>query len=96
MTKTKFTTEQKIQIVLESIKTSISLAELCRKHNVHPPTFQTWRQKFMENGKAGLANGGRTDPSKAIKKENEHLKQIIRELTMANDVLKKTLEESRD
>ena len=44
MTKTKFTPEQKIQIVLESIKTNIGMAELCRKHNVHPTTFQAWRQ----------------------------------------------------
>ena len=58
MTKTKFTTEQKIQIVLESIKTSISIAELCRKHNVHPPTFQTWQQKFMEADKAEIASNG--------------------------------------
>ena len=41
MTKTKFTPDQKIQIVLESIKTGIGTAELCRKHNVHPQTFQT-------------------------------------------------------
>ena len=38
------------QIVLESIKTNISTAELCRKYNVHPPppTLQTWRQQFMD------------------------------------------------
>ena len=96
MTKTKFTPEQKIQIVLESIRTNISTAELCRKHNVHPPTFQSWRQKFMEGGKTSLARSGKPDPSKSMKKENENLKRIIGDLTMANDVLKKTLEEGRD
>ena len=38
MVKSKFTPEQKIQIVLESIRTSISTTELCRKHNVHLQT----------------------------------------------------------
>ena len=49
MVKSKFTPDQKVQIVLESIKTNISTAELCRKHNLHPQTFHTgvkdsWRQ----------------------------------------------------
>lgn len=96
MTKTKFTPDQKIQIVLESIRTGIGTAELCRRHNVHPPTFQAWRQKFMDAGKAGLSRYGKSDPARAIKKENGDLKRIIGEMTIANDVLKKTLEAGRD
>ena len=95
MTKTEFTPEQKIQIVLESIKTNIGTAELCRKHNVHPPTFQTWRRQFLDAGKARLAQHGNADPAKTSKREIDNLKRIIGELTVANDVLKKTLEESR-
>ena len=74
MTKTKFTPDQKIQIVMESIKTNISTAELCRKHNVHPPTFQTWRQRFMEGGKSRLSHHGGADPAKDSKKEIDKLK----------------------
>ena len=51
MVKSKFTPEQKIQIVPEPIRTGISTAELCRKHNVHPQTFHSWKQRFMESGK---------------------------------------------
>ena len=59
MVKSKFTPEQKIQIVLESIRTSISTAELCRKHNVHPQTFHNRKQRFMKSGKAGLSQSGK-------------------------------------
>ena len=96
MTKTKFSPDQKIQILLESIKTAISTAELCRKHNVNPQTFQTWRQKFMDAGKAGLSHHGKKDPVWIIKKENDDLKRIIGEQTITIDTLKKTLEASRD
>ena len=34
MVKSKFTPDQKVQIVLESIKTNISTAELYRKHSL--------------------------------------------------------------
>ena len=94
MVKSKFTPEQKIQIVLESINTSISNAELCRKHNLHPHTFGTWKERFIESGKAGLRT--RKNDSKAFQKEREGLKGIIAEQTIAIDVLKKTLEGSRN
>ncbi len=74
MTKTKVTPEQKIQIVLESIKANIGTAELCRKHNVYPTTFQTWRQQFLDADKARLAHHGNADPTKASKKEIDNLR----------------------
>ena len=76
MVKSKFTPEQKIQIVLESIRTSISTAELCRKHNVHPQTFHNWKQRFMESGKAGLSQSGKKDPIKTMKKREEDYKRL--------------------
>ena len=93
MVKSKYTPEQKVQIVLESIKTSISTAELCRKHNVHPQTFHTWRAAFMDAGKSILSHRGKNNPIKAIKKENDTLKRLVGEQAIVIDVLKKTLEE---
>ena len=68
MVKSKFTSEQKIQIVLESIRAGTSMAELCRKHNVHPQTFHNWKQRFTESGKTGLSRSGKNDPIKTEKK----------------------------
>ena len=88
MVKSKFTPEQSIQIVLESIRTGISTAELCHKHNVHPQTFHSWKQRFMESDKAGLSQSGKKDPIKTVKKREEDYKRLIGELTIANDILK--------
>ena len=88
MVKSKFTPEQWIQIVLESIRTCISTAELCRKHNVHPQTFHSWKQRFMKSDKAGLSQSGKKDPIKTMKKREEDYKRLIGELTIANDILK--------
>ena len=90
MTKTKFTPDQKIQMVLESIRTNIGTAELCRKYNVHPSTFQTWRQQFMDAGKDRLSHHGKANSANASKREIDNLKRIIEELTIANDALKKS------
>ena len=76
MVKSKFTPEQKIQTMLESIRTGTSTAELCRKHNVHPQTFHNWKQRFMESGKAGLSQSGKKDPIKTMKKREEDYKRL--------------------
>ena len=95
MTKSKFTPDQKIQIVLESIRTSITPAELCRKHNVHPHTLSRWKQRFMDAGKASLQHSSMGNPADAMKREQDNLKRIIGELTIANDILKKPWREAK-
>ena len=74
MAKSKFTPEQKIQTVLESIRTDTSTTEPCRKHNVYLQTFRNWKQRFMESGKAGLSQSGKKDSIKTMKKREEDYK----------------------
>lgn len=88
--------EDKIRIVMESVDTSISISALCRKYGVVPNTFYQWKEKFFEAGKLGLAGGLRNGgASRELENENERLKKLIGELTIANDSLKKALEGRR-
>ena len=92
--KSKWTTEQKITIVLESLNTNISVDELCRKHNVTPNAFYGWKEKFVDAGKLALASSSRSKNSSGheeLEAENEKLKKLIGELTIANDALKKAM-----
>ena len=70
--------EDKVRIVMESLNTSISIAELCRKHGVVPITFYQWKEKFLEAGKLGLSGGLRNHraASDAVL-ENERLNKLI-------------------
>ena|SRR5487761_91649 len=95
--KSKWTAEQRIAIVMESLNTNISLAELCRKHNVTPNAFYSWKAKFMEAGKLALSSESKrknkNDPSLELEAENEDLKKLIGELTIGNSALKKAMME---
>lgn len=82
--------EDKVRIVLESLNTNITLAELCRKYTVSPAVFYHWRDKFIQGGKMALS-GAFKDPQKEKYAENERLKKLIGELTIANDAMKKVL-----
>lgn len=80
---------------MESLTTNITLAELCRKYNLKPNVFYRWKQKFMEGGRLALTTAGTTGENninKQLQAENERLKRLIGELTIANDAFKKTLE----
>ena len=94
--RSKWKPEDKICIVMESINTSISISELCRKYGVVPTTFYQWRERFLESGKLGLSGGLKNGgASRELENENERLKKLIGELTIANDSLKKAMEGER-
>lgn len=78
---------------MESLNTNISMVELCRKHNVTPNAFYDWKEKFIQAGKLSLAGSLNSNPSRELAEENERLKTLIGELTIANDALKKRLME---
>ncbi len=92
MVKSKFTPQEKARIVLEFFNTNIGPAEICRKHHVHPTTFYQWKDRFVDGGKASLNTTANNTVYKNLKRENDALKRIVGEITMANDALKKTLE----
>ena len=93
MTKKRWTVEDKAKIVIESLTTTASTADICRKYGLSPNTFYPWREKFLEGGRAALAGGQSARATKALlQKENATLKTLVGEITLANNALKKTLE----
>ena len=96
MVKSKFTPEQKIQIVLESIRTGTSTADCAASTMSAHRRSITGNRDSWSPARAGLSQSGKKDPIKTMKKREEDYKRLIGELTIANDVLKKTWEESRD
>lgn len=87
MARRNWSSEEKIRIIMESLTTNISVADLCRKHAVSPVQFYQWKERFIEGGKTALSG-----PHKRTADEMERLKRLIGELTIANDAFKKTLE----
>jgi len=92
----RWTPEDKTRIVMESLTTTnITVAELCRKYNLNPNVFYNWKQKFIEGGRMALSDSTKGNINKDLETENERLKRIIGEQTIAIDAFKKTLETGR-
>jgi len=94
-TRRKFSSEEKIRIILEGLKGEESIAAICRREGIAPALYYKWSKDFLEAGKKRL-NGdtireANTDEVSDIRKENEQLKQLVAELSLQARVLKKSL-----
>lgn len=94
-TRRKFSSEEKIRIVLEGLRGETSIAEVCRREGIVPNLYYRWSKDFLEADKKRLqgdtireANGGEVND---LRQENSQLKQLVAELSLKNRFLKKSL-----
>jgi transposase len=94
ITRRKFTTEEKIRIVLEGFRRDTPIRELCRREGIKPSTYYAWLKDFMEAGKERLTRDNIRDATRIeiqeMKRENARLKTLVAELSLQVHVLKKT------
>ena len=94
-TKRIFTSEQKVLIIMEGIRGEQSIAELCRKYGISDSTYYKWNKDFIEAGKARLEGDilreATSDDVKELRNENLRLKEVLADLVIRYDVVKKSL-----
>ncbi|MEM3290665.1 MAG: transposase [Candidatus Micrarchaeaceae archaeon] len=44
--------DEKFNIIMESLKTDISIKELCRKYGISVSQFYKWKDQFFEGAKS--------------------------------------------
>ena len=90
-----FSSEQKIQIVMEALRAEMSVAELCRKHSIKDTQFYKWNKEFLEAGKKRLSGDttreATSDEVAELRKENLKLKETVADLVLRYDIVKKSL-----
>jgi transposase len=93
-TRRRFPTEEKSRIVMEGVRGEVSVAELCRREGIHPTIYYKWLKDFMEAGKARMRGDtlreATSEEVKLLRQENERLKQLVADLSVANMLLKKS------
>jgi transposase len=95
-TRRKFSSEEKIRIVIEGLRGEMSIAELCRREGIAQNLYYRWSKDFMESGKKRLAGDtlreANTSEVVSIKNENARLKELVAELLLDNRLLKKNMD----
>lgn len=94
-TRRKFSSEEKIRIVLEGIRGESGIADLCRREGIHANQSYTWSKEFLEAGKQRL-NGNTFREATSLevaelRKENAQLKTALAEVFLKNTIYKRLL-----
>jgi len=94
-TNRRYSTEEKIRLILEGLRGEDSVANLCRKYGINDSVYYKWSKDFLEAGKKRLSGdierAANTTEVQELKKENEALKSSLGELFLENKALKKSL-----
>jgi transposase len=94
-TRKRFSSEEKIRIVLEGFRRELPVSELCRKESVSTALYYSWLKDFMEAGKDRLQKdslrGATRSEVKDLRSENSRLKELLGEQALQNQLLKKSL-----
>ena len=94
-TRRKYTSEEKIRIVLEGFRREVTVSDLCRREGIKPHSYYSWTKEFMEAGKERLTRDSVRDASRdevhQLKRENGELKQLVADLSLEVYRLKKNV-----
>ncbi|MEP6355981.1 MAG: IS3 family transposase [Hyphomicrobiales bacterium] len=92
-TRRRFSSEDKIRIVLAGLRGDDSIAELCRQEGIAQSQYYSWSKEFMEAGKKRLAGDtmreANTDEVKGLRRESRDLKEVVAEQALELRLLKK-------
>jgi transposase len=91
----KFSSEDKIRIVLEGFRKELPISDLCRRESISSALYYSWLKDFMEAGKARLKGDSLREANsiqvKELRSENARLKELIGEQALQLQLLKKSL-----
>ncbi len=94
-TRQVYNAEQKILIVMEGLRSELSVAELCRKYGISEATYYKWSKEFIEAGKKRLSGNetreATSEEVKDLRRENTVLKESLADLVIRYDIVKKSL-----
>jgi transposase len=94
-TRRKYSSEEKIRVVLEGLRGEESISAICRREGISSNLYYRWSKDFLEAGKKRLQGDTVREANSlevsGLRQENEQLKHLVAELSLKNRVLKKSL-----
>jgi len=82
MERRKWTSQQKLQIVLEGLSGNIEISKLCSKYQVSQTQYYQWRDHLLKHGHQAFERKNITKKEQHLEQENSKLKRIIGDLTV--------------
>jgi transposase-like protein len=82
MQKHKWTSQEKLKIVLEGLSGQIEINKLCAKYQIAQPQYYKWRDQLLKFGFQAFDQKTITKKEDHLQQENLKLHRIIGDLTI--------------
>ncbi len=94
-TRKRYSSEEKIRIVLEGLRGEYSIAELCRREGIAQGLYYKWSKEFLEAGKKRLSADTERQATSSevrdLRREMGDLKEALADVLLENRLLKKSM-----
>lgn len=94
----RFTTEQKLSVVAETMQPGMSISYVARRHGLSPSLVFRWRQLMSEGGKEAVRVDDDVVGANEVRRLEERVRELERMLgrkTMEVEILKEALDLAR-
>lgn len=94
----RFTTEQKLAIVAESMQPDMSISYVARQHGLSPSMVFRWRRLMSEGGREAVRADDEVVPAAEARRLEERVRDLERLLgkkTLEVEILKEALDAAR-
>jgi transposase-like protein len=81
MKKRQWSSEQKLQIVMQGIK-GRAVSDICNEYQISQGQYYKWRDQFLANAGKVFEMPKQSQKEQRLERENEKLKTVIGELTL--------------
>ncbi|MHB8633051.1 MAG: transposase [Thermoplasmatota archaeon] len=85
----RFTPEQRAEIVLAVLEGRRPMAEICRDNQVTTTTVYRWKEEFVAGGMEALKGNTPRQEGREQEREVQRMRELVGELALANFALKK-------
>ena len=82
MKRRKWSSEEKLKIVLEGLCGQIEITKLCNKYQISQVLYYRWREQLLRYGHQAFESKNITKREQCLQSENKRLKEIIGDLTI--------------
>lgn len=90
----RWTSKEKLRIVLAGLGGSVEISELCRREGINPTQYYGWKKQLLGSASKVFEHGASAKPSareERLARDLRRAKDVIAEVTAENLDLKKGL-----
>ena len=86
----RYTKQEKLEIVSESLEDGVQLIDLSERYSLHVNTISRWRREYGSKHEAAFPGNGNVVLSED-EKEIKRLRKELEESVLSNEILKKAM-----